>query len=384
MKSALVQIFIKVKDPRIDRRKKYSLLEILIVTIASVMCGAETWNDVEDYGNSLLERLRQMGLELSNGIPSHDTFRRVFSLINPIEFQKIFFEWASFARSSIDKGVIAIDGKTLCGAFGEGEKKSSIHMVNAWATEAGICLGQLRSSGKSNEIETIPILIDLLKLKKENIVTIDAMGCQKKIVEKIREKGADYLIAVKGNQETLHQQVQNIFKISEEKNFKVYRISKHHTEEQKRGRKETRHYYTLQTLPARLIGHLNLGNEWTDLNSITMVKTVRQLKNKKEVKSTRFYMSSLKAKAKDIAPKIRSHWQIENQLNWSMDVAFREDESRMRKENSPDNFGMVRRLVFNLLRTEPSKKSIRRKRKICGWDPNFLNKALIGQHLAAF
>lgn len=382
----LVEFLEQVPDPRIDRGKKFSLLEILLTAICAVLQGSEGWNEVAEDAEIMESWFRnELGLKLLYGIPSHDTYRRVFSLIDPAAFQKMFSEWVQSVQEITEGQVIAIDGKTLRGAFARAGEKSPIHIISAWATDNGLVLGQLKSEGKANEIRTVPKLLELLKIRG-CIVTTDAMNCQKETVSKITEKGADYVICLKGNHRYLRQSVESIFeKIQERNPPRVKRLRYQTEEENKHGRVETRSYCVLAKSEARRIHHLDLGNEWSKLRSITQVISTRKQGDQQETIATRYYLSSLEPDAQRIAHAIRSHWGVENQVHWAMDVSFREDESRIRKENSPVNFALIRRLALNLLRQETSKKgrSIRMKRKRCGWSSAYLLKVLMNQQVAS-
>lgn len=379
----LITVLKEVPDPRIERGKKFSLLEILLTAICAVLAGSETWNEIQDDAEELLDWFREeLGLELKNGIPSHDTYRRVFSLMDPLEFQKAFIQWVQGVNEILQGQVIAIDGKTLRRAIQNGEQKSSIHLISAWASENGLVLGQMKSEGKANEIRTIPKFLDLLKVRG-CIVSTDAMGCQTEVAEKILEKDADYLLAVKGNQDALHEEIQAIF-TQESVRCTHHRKAKHHeTHEKAHGREETRRYDCLSKHDARNLGHLDIGNRWPKLQSICRVISTRKT-SRGETTATRYYISSTPADAKKQAQAIRAHWGVENDVHWVLDVEFREDESRMRKENSPVNFGMIRRLALNILRAEPSKRSLKRKRRRCYYHPEFLVKVLTNQAVGLF
>lgn len=371
-----------IPDPRIQRRQKFSLLEVLITAVCCVLCGAETWNEIAEEAEFMTDWFRSaLGLELGHGTPSHDTYRRVFSLIDPAAFQKAFIQWVNAIRELIPGEVVAVDGKTLRRAMENGKEKSEIHLINAWASESGLVLGQMKSEGKGNEILTVPKFLEQLRVRG-CIVTSDAMNCQKETAQKVVEKGADYVLAVKGNQEGLNEQIAKSFAAAEEKRFRRVENTRFETQESGHGRQEARSYLSLSKAQARKLHRLDIGNEWPKLNSVTRVVSTRTV-NASTTRATRYFISSLPANAEKISHAIRTHWQVENNVHWVLDLGFREDESRMRKENSPVNFSMIRKLALNLLRQETSKKgrSLRLKRKRCSWSGDYLLKVLLIQPL---
>lgn len=355
--------FSELTDPRVDRTKAHMLEDILFIAIASVICGAESWNDMENFGKAKEGWLRTF-LRLPEGIPSHDTFNRVFSALNPEELESSFLSWARSVAELTDNEVVSIDGKSMRGTREHGSK-SIVHMVSAWASANHIVLGQLKVDEKSNEITAIPKLLDLLVVKG-CIVTIDAMGCQKDIVSAIVEQEANYLIAVKGNQGSLQEQVKDSFRF-------LPAVSVSEDTDCGHGRVETRRCSVISDLS--LIEH---REEWKNLRSLIKIETERYDKCRQAtLKETRLYISSLEADADLINRSVRSHWGVENSLHWVLDVAFNEDHSRKRAGNAAQNFSLINRIALNLLKNEKSAKvGVRGKRLKAGWDNDYLLKIL--------
>lgn len=373
---SLVNYFSIIPDPRINRRKKYLLVEILLSSVCAVLCGAESFVEIAMYAEQMEQWLKdKIGLSLENGIPSHDTYRRIFELVDPDVFRRAFIDWAESVRVIATGENISIDGKALRATRKGTKEHSAIYIVSAWASESGISLGQMKCHEKSNEITVLPPLLDLLNIKGST-VTIDAVGCQTKVVDKIREKGGDYVLSVKANQKTLAKNVKNIFTQLDLQSPSEKRASNYTSTEKNHGRFEERIYEALSDEDARELGLLNTMAPWKDLNSITRVVSNRSVGSRKAKTTTRYYMSSLTSDAETIAKVIRSHWNVENKLHWSLDVTFREDQSTIRTGHAAENFSLIRRLVLNLLKLDKSKHSIRGKRKLCGWDPEFAFQAL--------
>jgi predicted transposase YbfD/YdcC len=369
--SALLDHLATVPDPRIARHRWHKLSDILVIAVCAVLCGAESYPAIEDFGHERQEWLRQF-LELPEGIPSHDTFNRVLQLLDPVEFQASFLRWMQTVAEVTAGEVVAIDGKVLRRSFAKGTGKQAIHMVSAWASENGVVLGQRKVDTKSNEITAIPALLDLLLLKG-CIVTIDAMGCQRAIAEKIVEHGADYVLALKGHQPTLEQAVEHFFVSGPE--AEANRTQSDYTEqtEYQHGREETRRAWISVELTAEL-----QAAAWPGLQSVGMVEATRTVGGKTSIEQ-RFYLSSLPPDAEHFAQAVRKHWGIENQLHWSLDVTFREDQSRLRTGHGAENFAVLRHIALNLLRQEPSTKSLPRKRLACALNPDYLLKVLLGK-----
>lgn len=374
IKTGIIGHFSVMADPRVERTRHHNLIDILVIAICGVISGCENWVEIVQFGEAKKEWLSGF-LELPDGIPSHDTFGRVFSLIDPEQFQNCFLSWIKEISCLTEGEVIAIDGKTLRGSQDRINGKSPIHIVSAWASENQLILGQRKVNEKSNEITAIPELLKLLEVKN-CIITLDAMGCQTEIVERIVEKGADYVIALKKNQGGLYDDVIPFLdaleknSASDEGNYEYFE-----TIEKDHGRIETRRYWTLPTSEWLIKTH----PAWKQFNSIALVISQRNINGLISTEN-RYYISSLKTGAKRFANAIRSHWKIENQFHWTLDVAFREDLSRIRKDFSPQNFAVLRHIALNLIKQENSgkKKSVQVKRKLCGWDNSYLQKVIWG------
>ena len=362
--------FSSLEDPRIERTKQHQLIDIITIAICAVICGADGWVSIETYGLAKQQWLKQF-LELPNGIPSHDTFARVFAMINPQSFQECFLGWIQSIKKITQGEVIAIDGKTLRHSHDKKDNKGAIHMVSAWATENRLVLGQRQVDAKSNEITAIPELLKVLDISG-CIVTIDAMGCQKKIVKSIIEGNGDYIIALKKNQGKLYQDVAQLFKEAIRTQFQGFNKSEYHTNEINHGREEIRHYLMLTDIN----NQIDPNQKWSKLNSIGMVEYIRTIDRKTKVE-TRYYISSLDNNAKLLGQSVRSHWGVENSLHWVLDVAFREDDCRIRKDNAPQNFSVLRHIAVNLLGKDTrSKLGIKNKQFLASMDNDYLMKIL--------
>ena len=364
-RSDLIEHFRDMPDPRIDRRKLHDLLDIIAVSVCAVICGAKTFEEIELFGNERILWLKQF-LELKNGVPSHDTFGRVFSLLNPKDFQERFIAWVEEIRLTRKSEVIAIDGKTARRSFDGRAGRNAIHVVSAWATENRLVLGQVKVDDKSNEITAIPELLNMLMVKGR-VVTIDAMGCQKAIAENIVTNSADYVLAVKDNQPRLHEQICTGFDMAAAEAFAGMSHDTHSTSEKGHGREEFREYHVIDD-----IAWLECRDQWPSLSAIGAVCSVRKTKST-EQNETRFYILSRRMSAKEFGNAVRSHWGVENRLHWSLDVSFREDECRIRKSNAPTNMNVVRHVALNLLKRETSTK--------VGIVPKQLKAALSTQYL---
>jgi len=337
-----------------------------------VICGADTWVDIETYGSSKIEWLEQV-LELPNGIPSHDTFSRVFSRLKPEQFQQCFLNWIKSISNIIPGEVVAIDGKKLRHSYDYGGEKKAIHMVSAWATDQRLVLGQVKVDEKSNEITAIPELVKVLELSG-CIVTIDAMGCQREIVRLIASQSAAYVITLKKNQSSLCERVEELFKQAIKTRFSGFNHSCYQTKEHSHGREEIRNYLML----SNIIDKIDPTGKWDSLQSVGMVESVRTVNGKTTVE-TRYYISSLPNNAQLLGQSVRSHWGIENPLHWVLDVAFREDDCRIRKDHAPQNFAVLRHIALNLLNQEKKLRTgIKNKRLKAGWDNKYLALVLAG------
>ena len=367
----ILKYFSGINDPRIDRTKEHSLINIIVIAICAVVCGADSYTEIEDFGIAAKEWLKTF-LDLKKGIPSHDTFGRVFSLIDPEEFKKCFLNWIKEVSQLTEGEIVSIDGKTLRRSYDKRSNKSAIHMISAWANVNGLVLGQVKVNDKSNEITAIPKLLKLLELKG-CIVTIDAMGCQKNIANEIIDKGADYILALKGNQGKLFDATKNFFSKAEERNFEGISHENYVTEEYNHGRKEIREYRLVTD-----IHFLNTKEEWTELNSIGTV-TSKRIIGEKETEEKRYYISSLSGGIKNFASGVRNHWGIENKLHWVLDVQFREDDSRIRLGNGAENFALLRHVALNLLRQDKTtKRGVKGKRFKASIDRKYREKIIFG------
>lgn len=358
MEFTLPQFFSSITDPRIDRCKRHTVEDIIALTVIAVICGAEGWESIEEFGKSKEEFLKTI-LQLPNGIPSHDTIERLFKRLDSTQFEKNFREWANHIKGEGAVHHIGIDGKTVRGSRDENNGKHAIHMVSAWSYEHQLILGQLKTEKKCNEIEAIKQLIDLLSIEKSTI-TIDAMGCQKEIAEKIIGKNADYILAVKDNQGSLAEEVTALLK-SRTPNDQYTSIEKDH------GRIETRTCKIINELE-----WLDGQGDWPGLKTIVCVQADRQWTDHHSTE-TRYYISSKNQSAKEFNADIRNHWSIENQLHWVLDVQFREDESRKRADHAAENFAIARRIAFTYLKkTKLKRMGIHNKQLKAAWDIDFL------------
>lgn len=369
MTPSLLNCFADLPDPRVGPAQLHALSDMIAIAICAVVCGADSWTDVELFAKAKQTWFKTF-LDLPNGIPSHDTFGRVFGAIQPDAFEACFLKWtAALAKSSAGQ-LIAIDGKTLRRSFDSAGKKASIHMISAWSQTNHLVLSQLASEAKSNEITAIPKLLELLELT-DAIVTIDAMGCQKAITKKIVEQGGDYVLALKANHATLHEEVKLLFNetITQDQDSTA---SCHESTEKGHGRFETRRVWCTND-----VGWFADRADWVGLRSFVCVEAQRTI-NGKTSSERRYYISSLSGQDPQIlADAIRGHWGIENRLHWSLDVSFREDDSRVRQGHSAENFSRLRRIALNLLKQDRSSKvGIKAKRLKCGWNEDYLLRIL--------
>jgi len=350
-----------MKDPRVERTRYHHLNDILFIAIAAILSGAESWNEIEYYGEMKEEWLKDV-LQLPNGIPSHDTFNRLFSALDSDEFEKCFLNWVKSVNKITKGEVVSIDGKTIRGSKKLGFKTAT-HIVSAWADKNELVLGQIKVEEKSNEITAIPKLLENL-LIQDCIVTIDSMGCQKKIARKIVSKQADYILAVKENQKELYEAIQDSFRVLKPSDTSEDIDYGH-------GRIETRKCFVLTDLSL-----VETATKWKGLTSIIKIERERYFKatGKKETESG-YYISTLND-ALVINKGVRKHWGIENKVHWVLDVAFNEDHSRKRAGNAAQNFSTLNRIALNLLKKDDAKIGIKGKRKIIGWNNNYVFKVL--------
>lgn len=365
--------FCVLPDPRIERTKKHKLLEILFIALCTILCGGETFTDMEAFGEAKEEWLRTR-LELPHGIPSHDTFGRVFSLLDPQAFGECFARWSAALHEATKGEVIALDGKTLRHSFDTASGQAALHLVSAWASENGVSLGQLKVDGKSNEISALPALLKLLDVHG-CVVTIDAIGCQKELAKQIVNQGGDYVLGLKGNQPHLQEEVRYFFQEARKLEFHDVPYRAHQTVEKEHGRIETRRCWMVEQVA---IEWLAREDQWPGLASIAMVESERRI-GKKVSTETRYFLSSLTGSARQLAQAVRAHWGIETSLHWVLDVTLNEDQSRVRKNRAPENLAALRRLALNLIRkAKASKASVRASIKRAGWDHSFLEAILVG------
>jgi predicted transposase YbfD/YdcC len=371
--ASLREHFGAIEDPRIDRTKHHQLIDILMIAICGIICGAEDWTDMEAFGRSKETWLRQF-LELANGIPSHDTFRRVFMLLDSEQFETSFLQWIQAVMQVTGGQVVAIDGKQLRRSHNQTSGKEAIRMVSAWATENKLVLGQVKVDSKSNEITAIPALLEVLELKG-CIVTIDAIGTQKEIAEAIIAKEADYVLPVKENQRNLYDEVEATFDEALQINFEHVPHDTFRTVDKGHGRLEVRQCWAISR--DDYLNALGERSSWRNLNTIGMIRSERSIGNEPPTVTTRYYISSLKANAEQLLQAVRSHWAIENDLHWSLDVTFHEDLNRVRMGNGAENFAVLRHIALNLLKQEKTLKlGLKGKRLKASWDENYLLKVL--------
>lgn len=370
--ATILKHFSSLADPRIARTRLHSLHDILVISLCGFICGVDDWVELEQFGNAKLPWFRTF-LELPNGIPSHDTFGRVYRMLDPEGFGRCFTSWVEAISQATEGEVVAVDGKTVRRSLDRASGKAAIHMVNAWACGRGLCLGQLKTEEKSNEITAVPRLLDVLALSG-CIVTLDAMGCQKETVETIVGKGADYVVSLKENQPLLHADAKRLFdEVLEKRTWDSFceDTDKGH------GRVEVRRCWTSSKVKS-LLGH----RDWAGLSSVVLIESERHV-GEEVTAERRYFLSSLPADdASRLLSTVRTHWAVETSLHWTLDMAFREDESRVRKDFAPENLALLRQLALNLLKQgsriryddgrEKKTPGIKARRKMAGWDHDWL------------
>ena len=367
----LSHYFSEIKDPRVTRTKKHLLKDILVIAILAVIAGAEGWEDIENYGYAKQQWLTEF-LELPHGIPSDDTFRRVFERIDPEALAGSLTKWVQQLIPSLEQEIVPIDGKCLRGSYDRENGIKALHLVTAWVAQQNLTLGQIKVEDHSNEITAIPALLELIDVTAA-IITIDAMGTQTEIVRLIRAKKADYVLALKSNHPTLHSQVKDWFDAAIANNFEGIKVSHDRRVEKGHHRTEKRCCWAV---PLSEFGGLYKQGQWSGLQTIVMVERTRHLWNK-VTHEVQFYLSSLPADAQNLGNAIRTHWGIENQVHWTLDVTFNEDHCRIRSGNSPRNLALLRRMALNALNQEKSlKRSLRQKMKRAAMNNDYMMTVL--------
>lgn len=364
--TSLIEHLSIISDFRDGPAKKHLLIDVLMISVCSMLAGAEGFTDMELFGKAKEAWFRGF-LKLPHGIPSHDTFLRVFAVMEPKVFAQSFMSWTQSVRQKLEREVVAVDGKTVRRSYDRAHGREAIHMVNAWATENGLSLGQVKTSDKSNEITAVPELLRALELEG-CIVTLDAMGCQKNIAKEIREADAEYVLALKGNHEVVHEEVGSFLREARHTKWKKTPHDFLETVEKGHGRIETRQYWITEK-----IEWFADRSKWEGLRSMGMVESVRQI-GETTTTQIRFYLCSIQADAKEFARAVRGHWAVENNLHWVLDVCFREDQCRARMGHASQNLAILRQIALNAIKrdTSRSKHGVRPRQKIAGWDNSYL------------
>lgn len=373
--ASILEYFASVTDPRVERSQRHPLASVLVLSLCAVVCGADSFVAIEHFGKARASWLKTF-LDLPNGIPSHDTIGRIFAMLDPQALEEAFRRWVATVATLTKGEVVAIDGKTLRRSFQKADRTAFVHMVSAWATGNRMVLGQVKTEDKSNEITAIPRLLELLQLKG-CLVTIDAMGCQKEIATSIVEREADYLLAVKDNQPTLSAAVAGVFgEALGDPEFPT--AANHHTTAEKgHGRTEVRRCWTMN-IDAECGAPFD---QWTQLKGIVLVETERTVDGKTSTERRHYITSRSNLSAKAALAASRSHWGIENQLHWVLDVAFREDDCRVRAGHAAENFAVIRHIAINLLKAvegglDGKKLGVKNKRLLAGWHDGYLLRVL--------
>jgi len=372
MNNNFITHFSVIEDPRIDRCKKHQLIDILFLSVCAVMSGAEGWEDIEDFGLAKLDWLQKY-LPFSNGIPKHDTIARVLSRLNPTTIQRCFIDWVKDIAQQTEGDVIAIDGKSARRSFTTKDRDNPLHMVSAWSCANGIVLGQQKVDDKSNEITAIPKLLDLLDVKGCT-VTLDAMGTQHQIAKQIVDKGADYVMALKGNQRQLNDDVQAWFHKAWREKYQEIPHSVYEHTDAGHGRVEVRKCTQL----AMKQSWLTDADKWSHIKTVVCVEAERHVDDKVTTES-RYYISSLNLNAERLNSIIRNHWGVENSLHWTLDMTFNEDDSCIRRGNAAEVMNAFRKIALNIVKQDKSRKaSMKRKLKMAALEDDFRAKLLIG------
>jgi len=366
--ASVMEYFARVPDPRVKRTRAHPLVNILVIALLAVMCGADSFTTIEEFGR-IKKKFLATFLDLENGIPSHDTFGRVLSLLDPLKLQDAFRQWVAELVQLTKGEVIAIDGKTLRRSFREAGSKAFVHMVSAWATHNRVVLGQVKTDEKSNEITAIPKLLEMLQIKGA-VVTIDAMGCQKDIADRIVAGGADYLLAVKNNQPTLHADIVALFDQAKREET-LHTMGFFETRDRGHGREEIRRGWTCTRFDS-----VRGREDWTSLSTVVQIESERTVGDKTSIERRHYISSRKNLGAHEALQMARSHWGIENELHWVLDVAFREDDCRVRAGNAAENFAVLRHITLNLLKHANCTRGIKTRRLKAGWDNDFLLETL--------
>ena len=360
---SIISVMNSVDDPRIDRTKLHDLTDILVISVCAAMCGMMGWEEIQAFGEEREEWFKKF-LDLKNGIPSHDTFRRVFERVDPKQLRTALTAWTESLQQNLEGKVVAIDGKTLKGSCDSTKELAPLHLISAWAAESNFVLGQCAVGDKENEITKIPELLRMLELKGA-IVTIDAMGCQKEIAKIIvNDKKANYVFALKRNHPDLHSEVKSLFSLAEK--HKQIETDCWESTEKGHGRIESRQCICISAGP--WLEHVCEG--WTGLNTVAKVVSIRQC-GEKTSEDARYFISSLPVDAKEIARAVRLHWSIENTLHWSLDVVFKEDSIQIKKDNSPENLAVIRKMAVSLAKQRTPKGMTTKRamlRALLSWD----------------
>ena len=369
--TSIADHFRTLPDPRVRRTRRHALVDILVIALCATICGADDWVAIAHFGRAKRKWFRGF-LTLRHGVPSHDTFGRVFAALDPEAFKTAFVAWVQTLADHLPGDVIAVDGKTLRRTFDTAADKAAIHMVSAWATRQGLCLGQIKTEAKSNEITAIPKLLQVLALTGR-VVTIDAMGCQTAIARIIQQKGADYVLSLKGNQTRLHDDIASFFADAQAHAFRDLRHTTAETVDGDHGRIEVRRAWATDDL-----AWLADRRRWPGLRSVLRVDSERTVGAQTTYES-RFFISSLAPDAAHLARIVRSHWAIENGLHWVLDVAMHQDLTRIRTGHAPENLAILHHIALNLLKQERTEKlGIKNKRLAAGWDHDYLLRVIMG------
>lgn len=370
LSDSFVTHFANIEDPRRQAGLRHPLNEIMFIAICAIIAGADDWVAIERFGNAKVNWFKKY-LQLKHGIPSHDTFGDVFSVLDPEQFAEAFISWMQMVATV--SGVIALDGKTIRHSFDKALAKSAIHMVSAWSAHNRLILGQVKVDDKSNEITALPRLLELLVIKG-CLITIDAMGCQIEIAEQIIEQGGDYLLAVKKNQKYLYEDIEHLFKHAQPENFNDAGFDEARTVDKQHGRLEIRHCQLISD--PEWLNYLRSRHNWKMLHSVIKIWAERQIGRKKS-RESRYYICSRPGSAAALLEAVRAHWGVENNVHWVLDVVFDEDASRVRTGSAQQNLATMRRIAINMLNQEETRKdSLKGKRQVAGWDESYMESII--------